>query len=767
MKKITKLLLVILNIIGLFLIGLNTNANSEFEYAQYLETTKLIEQDLGYGVKHTKTNATSSTKICTNVKDSLTDVPQQINYVSIPSSTSVKIVNYTFPGQSGWVKQTLSKIVHNFELKNPGWTVLAGINGDFYDINGKDKALPFHTNGTTVSNGEVLRAHDGKCIGFTNDGSTQTLKYTNNITFTNDHLLTIYDNDDNIIQTIKIDKINQMPNDNEIAIYYSYRVNVDNDGDGSYDTSDLVTTKIPGENNFIVENPDRCLPTAEPEIYGRGQISVINTEKELKFGQFGLIVNNPEVAKLLNEGTTIRVQKAVTGELENLEQIMNVGSTLMENGQPTRNNSDGMREQRHPRTCVGVKEDGTMMFFVIDGRQESKKMYGMTEDEETAMLNYYGCVTGFNIDGGGSSTLGIRDENGDFVIMNTPSDGGERSVSNALLVVVPNIQIQKSEITDTSIKLSYGKLTKGITISNLKVTIDGITKEMNSNEFVFDGLLPETEYELTYNYDLTYNGGTTNVDGNKYTFKTGSLRPSVKNGYFELVNNQVHLNFIIEDEKELSTFICLEYSKNLEFIDDIGLNTFDFALDEIENFNFIVEINYNVNSVPNRNGKILEALKWKSNFNYNPQLYFEKDKQELNLIISDAENYINSNLSTLTKNELINKINEVQTIINNVKTIEEQMSEAKTNAISKIKQYKESLNLNKKKQKKVDEIVNDAISKINNANDITNIENIVLETIAQIDNASTKSCKLFSTIIPLLITSFVLVYLIRKNTKFF
>ena len=46
----------------------------------------------------------------------------------------------------------------------------------FYDINGNDHALKYHTTGTTVSNGDVLRAVETKSIGYTNNGTAESFK---------------------------------------------------------------------------------------------------------------------------------------------------------------------------------------------------------------------------------------------------------------------------------------------------------------------------------------------------------------------------------------------------------------------------------------------------------------------------------------------------------------------------------------------------------------------------------------------------------------
>ncbi len=745
-KNLNKIMIVVLNlfiIVSIFSVN-DVLASEEYvtEYASYKEDQKLIEQNIGYGIEHIKTTAITSTKNCVNPNGyGIENSPQVVNVLSVPSNETIKIVNYTFPNPTGWTKQTLSKIANNFELNNPGWTVLAGINGDFYDMSAADKALPYQTRGTTVSNGELLRAEEAKSIGYTNDGSSISLKYTERIEFTDYHILSIYDEFENVIKEIKIDKINELPAEGEISVYFSYRQNIDNDNDGKPDTSEFIEKTIPRENSFLIESAIRCLPTSEPEIYGKGKISSINESKALKFGEFGIVINNKEIQTLLSENTLIRIQKQVIGELANCDQIMNVGSTLMEDGIVSRDNSDGMREERHPRTCVGMKEDGTMMFFVIDGRQQSQNMYGMTQDEQGAMLAYYGCTLGFNVDGGGSSTFGIRDEYGNFKIMNAPCDNEERRVSNVLLITVPNLRLQKSNITDTSIKLSYEKLAADISINNLKITLNGITKDMDSNELIFDGLTPETEYELNYNYDITYKGNSMNIKGDKFIFKTGKCSPIVEKSYFTVNDDIIKLYFNIKDINNLSSFICLEFNGGLEFIDYPGEYTFEYNISECKKLDFQVEIDYSVECIPNRNDKISVYLKWQPN-NLKLELYDEQGLNEINQQI----NNVNNQLKDLSTEEALILINNANTEIDKILTIDEKIDLYKKEKISIVEKLLENKNYSKKNLKKANDIINKAINKIKQASDKKEIDNIILETENLIINIEEKSCK-SSTII--------------------
>lgn len=88
----------------------------------------------------------------------------------------------------------------------------------------------------------------------------------------------------------------------------------------------------------------------------------------------------------------------------------------------------------NPRTAVGVRADGTAVFFAVDGR--SDESYGMRLVSLAKTLISFGCVYAMNLDGGGSTTAVARyPDEGGVMIVNAPSDAAERSVSNALLLI--------------------------------------------------------------------------------------------------------------------------------------------------------------------------------------------------------------------------------------------------------------------------------------------------------------------------------------------
>ena len=76
----------------------------------------------------------------------------------------------------------------------------------------------------------------------------------------------------------------------------------------------------------------------------------------------------------------------------------------------------------HPRTAIGVDRDGIVMWLVVvDGRQKQYSE-GMTVYELGCLMRDLGCWNATNMDGGGSSIMGLIGEEGDLRVMNSPSD---------------------------------------------------------------------------------------------------------------------------------------------------------------------------------------------------------------------------------------------------------------------------------------------------------------------------------------------------------
>ena len=100
---------------------------------------------------------------------------------------------------------------------------------------------------------------------------------------------------------------------------------------------------------------------------------------------------------------------------------------LLRDGKITHTEADATR---HPRSAAGLSRDGSSLFLlVIDGRQAAADGSGVQHSrganlfELGEILKRHGAANAINLDGGGSSTLVLKDPHtGVYTVANRPSD---------------------------------------------------------------------------------------------------------------------------------------------------------------------------------------------------------------------------------------------------------------------------------------------------------------------------------------------------------
>lgn len=103
---------------------------------------------------------------------------------------------------------------------------------------------------------------------------------------------------------------------------------------------------------------------------------------------------------------------------------------LLDNGEM----GTGFSTERTARTAIGVKEDGTVIFYTVDGKQPGFSI-GATCAQVAMRLRELGCVEAVGLDGGGSTTLGLTTpDQSAMTVVNKPSDGAERKNSTAIFL---------------------------------------------------------------------------------------------------------------------------------------------------------------------------------------------------------------------------------------------------------------------------------------------------------------------------------------------
>jgi len=482
--------------------GTNTGVNDQ---GQYKVQEELAYNVLPYGVIHYSHLAASSTTqyiggsaagTPTNIRnDPKANEPfiagnfydQHVNVLEVPSTTGVRVTSWANLNNHKWTLTKVKDFIADYEAKHPNDMVVAAINGDFFDISASGN-LPYQTSGIHISNGENYKTGGSRSVAFTNDGSAISILGNKSIKRDAFMTLDLYDELGDITTTIQVQKINEVPEVGETAVYF-----------GTYDK---VHTYIPVSTpdsgiSYVVGEAELALPNSTSDFYGKGIISSVGSTT-LQKGQFAIVTTEDNVVNTLKVGSNIRVQRNFTGALANISDATGGGANIMRNGEF----SNEMDIARHPRTVIGQKADGTIVMAVGDGRQPSKGMYGFDGSELAAMMRHYGAVEAYNLDGGGSSTMVIR-QGDDFVVTNSPSDGWERTDANCLLVVVdkPEIEVTVEETTQRSVTLNVEKININThDINKLYVSLNNNDIEVIDGKATISGLQVGT----TYNYSLFY-----------------------------------------------------------------------------------------------------------------------------------------------------------------------------------------------------------------------------------------------------------------------
>ncbi|BAU27790.1 exopolysaccharide biosynthesis protein [Aneurinibacillus soli] len=148
-------------------------------------------------------------------------------------------------------------------------------------------------------------------------------------------------------------------------------------------------------------------------------------------GKYYATSENSNVIGITSNGSLISGKYSVK-ELQDMgvKEALSFGPILVKDGQGLVRGNGGWGNA--PRTAIGQKADGTIIFIVTDGRfiHGTQNLGATLHDIQDLMLKY-GAVTAVNLDGGSSTTMVY---NGNLV--NEPSDVlGERKIATSFIVM--------------------------------------------------------------------------------------------------------------------------------------------------------------------------------------------------------------------------------------------------------------------------------------------------------------------------------------------
>lgn len=136
-----------------------------------------------------------------------------------------------------------------------------------------------------------------------------------------------------------------------------------------------------------------------------------------------------------NPGDTIAVRQDFKPSIETLTAAIGGGPLLLKDGAPY-SDPDGPNtgefRTHMPVSGAGIRSDGTLLFFEVDGRQPELSI-GVTQPEFAALMRAFGAVDAMAFDAGGSATMVTRVPGDEMAtVRNSPSDGRERPIADGL-----------------------------------------------------------------------------------------------------------------------------------------------------------------------------------------------------------------------------------------------------------------------------------------------------------------------------------------------
>jgi len=297
-------------------------------------------------------------------------------------------------------------------LKNNGINPVAGLNGDFFSLN---TGVP---NGHVIKGGKIHSFSEGiqPAIGFRQDSTGFIADLALSCSFQ--------------IGTVS----REIKNFNKFLQPYGYYL-YDRDFDVSTRSGKQAANAVfqiingearPGQTVYaklieIIEAPNAAIPA----------------------GHFVLSIDVEADSALVDELINFPMNSTATFSFaSNNSQWNNVayalGTTagqIVKDGVYTNSN---VVSGANPRTAVGIKSNGDIIFYAIDGRQTGHS-FGVQTATLAARMIELGCSQAINLDGGGSTTIGsVQAGNVEFAINNNPSDGVLRKNGTFLFLINKN-----------------------------------------------------------------------------------------------------------------------------------------------------------------------------------------------------------------------------------------------------------------------------------------------------------------------------------------
>lgn len=311
-------------------------------------------------------------------------------------------------GEAVCDRLTTAAAAQSYEAQ--GYRVVAGINGDYYDT-----ATGFPL-GIVISGGELLAASgDNYAVGFRADGTAKIGRPNVTITAATD------------AGSHTFSSVNKPRAEQGGVTLMTYDFRSDHTTGTSTRGLNAVCTilggsaAIGGELLVRVEQlveTDQALPIGEDQVVLTAASTAVYAAQSFMSSLYA--------------GCQVRITCSTEDpDWASVTEAIGAYYLLVDNGVV----QTGLPTGYAPRTAVGVKANGDVVLYTVDGRQTGYSM-GASFKVLSERLVELGCVTAVCLDGGGSTTaVASLPDSTSAQLVSSPSDKVQRKVSNHLLLV--------------------------------------------------------------------------------------------------------------------------------------------------------------------------------------------------------------------------------------------------------------------------------------------------------------------------------------------
>ena len=332
-----------------------------------------------------------------------------------PNKTVTPIVTY------GGVLTDRSSVADTANaLEGEGYRVVAGINGDFYNVS---TGLPI---GLVITDG-VLRSSDAGyyAIGFRADGTAVLGKPGVKVSV--DLGYAVDDGSGSPVELIRpVIAVNKARTNSGVFLY-TYDFNARHTTGTTEAGVNVVCTVEQGQlaiGSTVTARVERVEETAVTSIQPDQIVLSANANADAYY---------TNALRNMSAGSEVTLTVSANAGWDDVEYAVGALYCLAENGAV----ASGLAAGVNPRTAVGQKADGTLVFYTIDGRRSGYSI-GASLTQVGQRLVELGCETVLCLDGGGSTNLAVTTpDSTDASIINRPSETN-RKVTNQIFLVASN-----------------------------------------------------------------------------------------------------------------------------------------------------------------------------------------------------------------------------------------------------------------------------------------------------------------------------------------